>query len=162
MSDETRTFQYFAIFGEEKLPCTEQPSPWLLTYSNSKPTSWSRASSTWMPLTRTCQPWGGWKPCSFTGVTVCSQKRKRLGGQGGMAEENNFSSSSFSQSTFGANIYKYVISNLSSEGTTSGAILRESAQLDWRRRVTTWWSPPEGSPLRRSRPTTSLRLVASR
>ena len=27
-------------------------------------------------------------------------------------------------------IYKYVISNLSSEGTTSGAILRESDQLD--------------------------------
>ena len=149
MSDETRTFQYFAIFGEEKLPCTEQPSPWLLTYSNSKPTSWSRASSTWMPLTRTCQPWGSWKPCSFTGVTVCSQLRKKLGGQ-------------TKQSTFGANIYKYVISNLSSEGTTSGAILRESAQLDSRRRVTTWWSPPEGSPLRRSRPTTSLRLVASR
>ena len=56
--------------------------------------------------------------------------QEEIGWSGREGRREQFFLFFFSQSTFGANIYKYVISNLSSEGTTSGAILRESDQLD--------------------------------
>ena len=93
-----------------------------------------------MPLTRTCQPWGSWKPCSFTGVTVCSQLRKRLGGQGGRADENNFSSSSFSSTNMSFQIFHLKELHLAPSwgnriNWTKGGELRRG---DHRRRVLHW------------------------
>ena len=41
----------------------------ILSQSYSPPMIWKwiRDTSTWMPWTRTCQPWGSWKPSSCTG-----------------------------------------------------------------------------------------------
>ena len=101
---------------------------WSPSQSYSPPMIWKwiRDTSTWMPWTRTCQPWGSWKPSSCTGGCTFSLH---------IIFPTN--PPSLKMWCFGCNLGlgKKIWQAFVFTGITSGATSRELGRPDWRRRV---------------------------